>query len=365
MSDSKSQKSYQDLLTTLKEIDERYLSDEWAITSEQDRALGYRYVMHVLQSALLTHFEGDPERPYWQRIVSPTRKFLGDNSDSIYYETPIRGDRAYRITGNLAGAIYTSFTIEANAEDGKYPSYNDGVFNDEDLDIDADGNYEFVLGGPETSRNWMPLPENAGRISTRHYFEWPVPCASDQSLHIPLTIEPLENPGPLPPWDDGTVEKAINRVINHIKGNTLEKTKPGHAVAASWIGTEPNVFPLPQMPGDMAFAAVDAAYSLGRFFLEPGKALVMTGRWPDCRFGNVCIWNRFGQTLDYRYRNVSLNRSNTVLQEDESFRIIVSAQDPLEPNWIDTEGLVHGTIFWRFFLPKGDLHPISAEVIDL
>jgi len=365
MSNSKSQKSYQDLLATLQEIDDRFLSDEWSITSEQDRALGYRYVMHVLQSALLSHFEGDPDWPEWKRIVSPTRKFTGDNSDSIYYETPIRGDRAYRITGNLAGAVYTSFTIEANAEDGKYASNNAGVFNDEDLDVDADGNYELLLGGPEVDGNWMALPEDAGRITTRHYFEWPIPCASDQSLHIPLTIEPLGNPNPIPPWDDTNVEKAINRVVNHIKGKTLEGPKPGHAATPSWVGKEPNSFPTPEMPGDLAFAAVDAAYSMGRFYLEPGQALVMSGRWPECRFGNVCIWNRFGQTLDYRHRKVSLNRSNTVLQEDGSFRIIVSHSDPSEPNWLNTEGLTYGSIFWRFFLPKGELYPIKTEVINV
>lgn len=365
MSDSKSQKSFKELVNTLSEIDSRFLSEEWSITSSQDRALGYRYVMHVLQSALLSHFEGDPEWPEWQRIVSPTRKFTGDNSDAIYYETPIRGDRSYRITGNISGAVYTSFTIEANAEDGKYATNNAGVFNDEDLEIDEDGNYELILGGPEVEKNWMPLPTNAGRITTRHYFEWPVPCAAEPSLHIPLTIEPLDNPTPTPPWSDETVEQAISRAVNHLKGKTLQSPKPGHAATPSWVGKEPNMFPMPEMPGDLAFAAVDAAYSMGRFYLEPGKALIMTGRWPECKFGNVCVWNRFGQTLDYRHRNVSLNRSNTVLESDGTFRICVSSVKPSEPNWLDTEGLAYGSIFWRFFLPSGDLYPINTELVDL
>lgn len=356
--------AYHELLDLLAEVDDRFLGTEWGVTTETDLAHGYRLVMHVLQSALVTHLEGDPARPAWHRIVSPTRKFTGDNADAVYFETPIAADRAYRITGNLAGAVYTSFTIEADAEEGRYASATAGVFNDDDLDADADGNYEIVLGGPERPGNWMALPDGAGRITSRHYFEWPLPAAADQTLHIPLTIEPVDPPGPAAPWSDATMAAAIRRVTNHVRGKTVDGPGPGHE-PPRWVGRTPNEFPPAEPPGTLAFAAFDAAYTMGRFQLGPDQALVMRGRWPECRFGNVCIWNRFGQTLDYRYRPVALNRANTVLEDDGSFRMIVAHRDPGQPNWIDTEGLSHGSIFWRFFLPEGDIAPIETEVIEL
>lgn len=357
---------YADLIETLREVDERFLGDEWMVSSPQDTAGGYRYVMHVLQSALLSHFEFDPARPVWNRIVSPTRKFTGDNADAVYFEAPISGDRAYRITGNLAGAIYTSFTIEAGAQEGKFGTRTAGVFNDDDLDIADDGSYELVLGGPEVPGNWMALDPDAGRITSRHYFEWPEPAAADQSLQIPLTIEPVVDPGPPAPWDDEAAAKALQRVVTHLRAKTVETNKPTEShKRPSWVGDVPNVFPPAEPPGDMALAAFDASYTMTRFQLGPDQALLMHGRWPDCRFANVCIWNRYGQTLDYNNRSVALNRANTELNDDGSFTMVVAHRDPGRPNWLDTEGLAAGSIFWRFFLPEGDIAPIDTEVIDL
>ena len=92
---------------------------------------------------------------------------------------------------------------------------------------------------------------------------------------------------------------------------------------------------------------------------------MITGRWPRCQFGNVCIWNRFQQTLDYRNRSVSLNRAQTVLEDDGSFRMILSHSDPGLPNWLDTEGNPFGLLFWRFFLATGDVETPQAEVVKL
>ena len=114
----------------------------------------------------------------------------------MYFEAPVSGDKAYRVTGNLAGAVYTSFTVELGSADGKYATGTGGVLNDDDIDIDADGNYEVFLGGEPQGRNWLALPPETGRITTRHYFEVPKPAAADESLHIPLTIECLSPVGP-------------------------------------------------------------------------------------------------------------------------------------------------------------------------
>ncbi|MBU3702377.1 MAG: hypothetical protein FGM58_10075, partial [Acidimicrobiia bacterium] len=110
--------------------------------SDDDVAEGFRNLTHILQSALFSHQEFDPERPVFNRIVSPTRSFTGDNSDAVYYETPVAPGHEYIVRGNLAGAVYTSFTMEAGAADGAYATQTSGVLRDDDIDVDADGNYE-------------------------------------------------------------------------------------------------------------------------------------------------------------------------------------------------------------------------------
>ena len=103
-----------------------------------------------------------------------------------------------------------------------------------------------------------------------------------------------------------------------------------------------------------------APYALG-----PDEALVIRGRFPECRFANVVLWNRFGQTYDYLRRRVSLNRAQTVLEPDGSYRIVVAHADPGVPNWLQTEGRPSGTIYWRFLLAKEDAETPQARVVKL
>ena len=69
-------------------------------------------LMHVLQGGLYTYYEDDGDYPRFRRIVSPTRKFTGDNADAIYYDAPISGDREYIVRGSMDGAVYMSITLE-------------------------------------------------------------------------------------------------------------------------------------------------------------------------------------------------------------------------------------------------------------
>jgi hypothetical protein len=97
--------------------------------------------------------------------------------------------------------------------------------------------------------------------------------------------------------------------------------------------------------------------------LGPEEALVIRGRWPNCRFANVSLWNRHMQTLDYTNRRVSLNRKQTVSEKDGSFRMVIAHRDPGLPNWLDTEGRGFVMAFWRFMLPEGDVETPAAEVV--
>jgi hypothetical protein len=300
----------------------------------------------------------------FRRIVSPTRKMTGDNPDAIYFEAPIDARYAYKVAGNTAGAVYTSITIEAGAEEGKYATRTAGDINDTQFDIAPDGSYEIFLGGEPRDRNWLALDPDAGRITTRHYYELPEPAAADPTLRIPLAIEVLEDVGPPPPWDDERVAAAIHRVVNYVKGKTVESNKPG-AARPTWVSTVPNEFPKPELPGDLAFAAVDAAYSMAPYVLGPDEALVITSRWPKCRFANVALWNRYLQTYDYVHRPVGRNRANTTLEADGSWRMVLAHEDPGLPNWIDTEGRPFGMVYWRWFLPEEEVPTPEATVVKL
>jgi hypothetical protein len=130
VSESESKQAFLDLLDTLRSVADRYAGEEWAIAGPDDAAGALRSLGHLIEGGFTGHFEGTPEAPVWRPIVTSTRKSMGDNTDAIYYDTPISGRYAYRVTGNLDGAAYTSFTIEENGPDGVFPERTGGVFND-------------------------------------------------------------------------------------------------------------------------------------------------------------------------------------------------------------------------------------------
>jgi hypothetical protein len=360
-----SRKALRDLIALLHEVDDRYLGDEWGAANFGDLTDGFRYLANVVEGGFLLGFEADPERPFFRPIVSRARKMLGDNADALYYTAPIRDDLVYVVKGNLAGTVYLSFTVEAGSQDAGYSDDVAGVINQESFDVDANGDFEIIFGGPQRERNWFPLAKNAAELVVRAYFEEAFPRAADVNTVVPLDIQQFQPVGPPAPWNDVSVAAGFDRVINFVRTRTLEFPKPGEAPQPSWISSAPNNFNAPQTPQGIGYAATDAKYSMAPYVLGPDEALVITGRWPDAAFGNVCLWTRYMQTYDYAHRPVSRNRANTTLEPDGSFRMVIAHEDPGLPNWLDTEGRSFGIVFWRFFLPTSDVETPKAEVVKV
>ena len=68
-------------------------------------------------------------------------------------------------------------------------------------------------------------------------------------------------------------------------------------------------------------------------------------------------------TFDYANRRVSLNRRQTRLEKDGTFRMVLAHRDPGVPNWLDTEGRLFGLVFWRYMLPDGPIEAPRATVV--
>ena len=362
---NQSRLALRELIDLLQEVEARYLGDEWSAPAFGDVVDGFRSVANMIEGGFFLAFESDPERPFFRPIVSRSRKMLGDNPDALYYTAPVRDDLAYRVTGNTAGAVYLSFTVETASNDGGYSAETAGVLRDTDFDVAADGSFEVWFGGPAREKGWLALAPGASELIVRCYFEEAEPAAADVNRVVPLYIEPVEPLGPPAPWGDEQVAAGLRRVARFVHSRTLGRPKPGEQEQPSWVSTMPNEFPPPELPGTFAFAAADAAYSMAPYVLAPDEALVMTGRWPECTFASVALWNRYLQTYDYAHRPAGRNRANTELEPDWTFRIVIAHEDPGVPNWIDTEGRGFGMVFWRFFLPEGDVDTPKTEVVKV
>jgi hypothetical protein len=360
--------AFAELAETLGEIEAKYIVPARGMHTPQERAAGRYLVANALQHGFQCWFESDPRRPLFQRWLSTTKKLLGDNPDAVYYGAIVDPAGSYRIRGNVAGACYTSFAVEAGAMEGHLSKGVVATLNDTQFDVAADGSYEIIASPEPQPRNWLRLEPGAGSITTRHYWEWTRNVAADPTFHVPLWIEPIDDPGPAPPMDDAAIAAGIRRVVNFVRGATLDFPDLPPEVMPAWVSNEVNRFDASaydESNAEIGYAAVDNAYLQTRYELGPDQALVMRGRFPRCRFANVVLWNHRLQTPPYRHRRVSLNRNQVRYAKDGSFEMVVAHRDPGVPNWLDTAGLPKGMIFWRFLLPEENVSAIETEVVDV
>ena len=363
-----SRAAFDELLETLREVADRYAGEEWMVTAPDDVAGALRAVVHGLGTALETQFEDDRRNPVFREIVTPWRKMLGDNPDARYHDAVVHPAGVYRVRGITGGAGYVSFTVEAGVPDGRMPQRTAGVLNDDDFDIADDGSFELTLGGPPQVRGWLALPDDATRVTVRHYWEQTAPPATPPAPSLGLDIELIagEVPEQSPLPTDASVAASIRRVATFVRSRVMEATPPsGSASPPPFVSQLPNQFAPPVPPGDHALAAADAAYSLAPYLLGPDEALVMRVRWPRCRYGGVALWNRHLQTFDYLRGNVGLNRAQAVTDRDGVATIVLAHRDSGVPNWLTTEGRPFGLVFWRFLLAEGEIDPIKAEVVPV
>src|SRR5204863_3399432 len=90
---------YTDFVDALREIGERYVPTMAGSDDPDAAAAVQRQVMHFLQYGLMAFFEYDRDRPVFHRMVSPTRKYLGDNPDALYYDAPVNPAHSYQVRG--------------------------------------------------------------------------------------------------------------------------------------------------------------------------------------------------------------------------------------------------------------------------
>jgi hypothetical protein len=361
--DSQAAQALTELQQALDELEIAFASPQWKLRTPQDHAEARRVMLHALMHGLQNWLEADPARPFFTLFINQHKKLLGDNPDARYYSAVIDDAHSYRIRGNLAGATYTSFTIELGAgTDG------DGIgstLNDTQFKADENGDYEIIVSAEKVDGNWLPMTKGASSLTTRHYYERKECINNDRLHHIPIDIQNLEKVPPRATPNDTEIAAGIRRVTNFVKGNVITMNNDN---SPAWVSRVPNQFIPPKKDDShnaITYAARDNVYSMAPFVLGPDQALLIRGRFPKCRFSNVVLFNRFLQTFDYEERSVSLNREQTVLDKEGNFEMILAHRDPGRPNWLDTEGRPYGIVFWRFQLPEGDIAPLETEVITL
>ncbi len=367
-----SRKAMQSILDAIREVETTMLTAESGYTVEE-LAEAERVIGHILHTGLEFWLEADLDRPVFKPYVTPTRKLLGCNPDSLYYFAPIRDDARYRITGSVGAATFTSFTVESGSAEGHAAKGSSAALGDDAMEIRSDGSYEIIASRDKpASGNWLSLAAGASQITTRHYHESRHCVATLPGRVIPISIEVIDPVALKPYGGDAQNAQRLGWVANFVREHcamTFRKTTPEMAKQLGWVSLVPNKFnPAGQWraaAGKNAYGNTHAWYASANYELAPDEALVITGRFPDCRFANIVLWNAFMQSYDYANRTISLNRNQIAYEKDGSYRLVVAHRNPGVPNWLDTEGRLHGHMYWRYLFPTSSPGAPKTKVVKV
>ena len=349
--------AFRALLDVLREADATFLTGPRAVADAVSVAEGYRHLTHLLSYAFDLYLESDPERPSFTPLASPTRKILGDNVDSRYFFTAINGTRAYRLRGRRGNDVYLSFCIYGGKPDGEWSERVVANVSQRDITFEEDGSFELVLSPdapPPGVLNWVRLETDAVCIISREYY---TDIDSAQPAHF--TIESLQAMAPPAPLSDDLLAARLRAVTTFVRETLNFAPIPPLPMANTLLP------PMPWSPTVRGWGTPDNIYALGAFELAPDQALLIEGRSPRCTYWGVQLWNRYMQSLDYRYHRVSLNHAQAVLEADGAWRVVIAHRHPGVPNWLDTAGHREGLFFCRWLQAEGFPEQPTCTVVPL
>jgi hypothetical protein len=311
----------------------------------RDRAEGFRYLTRLLAAGLVTCLEfADPDEPEFGRMVDHSMKWGLDCPDCLYLYATIRGDAAYRISGNRGTANHIDIQVNyghfASGDISQWGAISS--MNGLELRSGADGSFELFLGGDERPGNWLRLEPNAEFVLVRQYFnDWEREHPAD------VIIERIGAMHPAPPPRTDQIAARLERLCLWLeRGGALWER-----MSKSALDLPPNsinIF-LPQ-DSDQRAGLRGQAYGLGNFHCAPDEAVIIEFAPPQCRHWSVSLANWYWESLDFATRQTSLNGHQAALDGDGVFRGVIAHQDPGVTNWLDTAGHQRGTLTARFLL---------------
>jgi hypothetical protein len=337
--------------STSPDLERRQLLQEWSAFCDTLKAAGQRiteldrgeplntaegfHYLAMLTGLAIERLQGYqvPSHPQVYRGLDTYKKIGLDASDNTYRIVRFEPGGQYRIRGWRGNSTYLGFQV--NVGIGAV-----GNLNHTDMQFNKDGSFEVYLGGERRDGNWMPLPDDANSLYIREIFiDW----ETEQPSRV--WIDRLDLEGPPQPLDATTVAGRFQAMGEFVTGQIefwnsyVERTR-----------NKVNTLPAPRATTAEGGSA-DNLYSGGYFRLADDEVMLVETEAVPVLFWSVQLGNNWFQSLDYQYRQTSLNSAQAVPDSDGRYRIVVSRTDPGIPNWLDTAGRNEGVIYYRWNTP--------------
>ena len=321
-----------------------------ASRNRADLAAGMRHLLVLLAAGIdeVLRFDPDPVLSVQRTTTDDVVTWGMECPDCIYARAVLRGGQSYRLSGNRGTARY----VGLQTMNGIAATANELV---DELEVDADGNFEVVLSASEeTGRtgNWMRIDGEHPTLTVRHFFyDWDTEVAS--SLRIERLGRAVEATSrPIDP--DVAVTRQLVALGDFVRDNLAFFLQFGAAAP-------PNGF-LPPIDRTDIGAAAENKPVIGRWELRTGEALIVEVEPPEGIYWSFSIGNPWWETIHYGRHQSSLNAHQAAVDSDGLVRVVLCAEDPGVANWLDTAGHSNGPIILRCVRTKTAPTPTTRVV---
>ena len=312
----------------------------------------------VMFSAAIWSSNQDPLRPKVICITRLAHEVAGragpgsrwgiDNPDSIYRVIPISGAERYEIHGRVGENRMTEnyFTLW----DPNMATVD--VLNGRAMEIDADGSFTITVdSSPAGGR---PIHVQSRQDAHEFYIRDVMLDWSKDDPNI-LAIERLGGAPTTPAMTLDEQAELTAKFMAHYADFTGKLSYgmyklPENHFALGWSA-------------DHTGGLRNQVYVGGRFNLAPGEAFVVDVSDGGAEYFTVPLSNLWGTTLDVLDRTASMNKAQSLRNDDGTYTYVISATDPGVHNWIDTCGLPEGILTLRMaeFPEGGAREDLSAS----
>ena len=313
------------------------------IETEADLLEGLQYLAQGIAACVHAVFHHDRDHPMLLSGTGPFAKMGLDNPDTLYFGARVVPGHEYVVRGVRGTTTDLSFQLLGGEYTHAGVPVSQAAFDDRDLDIAADGSFE-----------WRVTPEGPGQLVIREvYNDWAARRGT-----VAIARADTAGSGP-PPLTRQLIEKryaaAGRQLVNRVKT---------WLAFPQWfyldIPVNTMVAPRPT-PGGLTTQYSSA----GHFELAPGQALIITLPVGDAPYLGFQLGSRWYISLDYINHQTSLNGTQAQADPDGKIRIVVAEQNPGVTNWVETLGHRRGFLQFRWQRVSRRLTEADGPTVDL
>jgi hypothetical protein len=339
--------AWTDALPRLQALGARLLGDDFP-TDAAGRDDGFVHLTEQLLCWLEWAFGyGDPGAPAFQRQNDLVTPWGGPNADNVYRHARVSPRHEYRIRGRMHSCEEFALAIREGFRHTDRPATLTEL-TASDVGIEAEQDFELLLGGDGDEPSRVALPEGAIMCSIReYYFDW---RAREPAT---FTIECTAGP-PAPQGYPESLEEALDLTERSLEFWNVYMRDARARQTDNRFGGKVDV------PRGLQLSQFGFCF----YELGPDEALVIRCDVPEARYWSFQLYGmHFFRPLDIG-RVTSLNHRQAAVGTDGRIELVVAHRDPGASNWLDTMGNPTGLVNYRHFW-GGALPAFETDVVPL